>query len=168
VWAALQHAPRESAKTIEDLQTLLQREEFAPIEAEWQRVRAAKKAEPQWYWLFNGPLSIRNLAAETGHLGGYRLLYSLWVGSLQAGDAMANLTRNAEGRAILRPLRFPADLQNITVMTVHTLLGAAEELLNIYHQDPATRETFTERYKVTVEERYAALRKNPQILNIAY
>jgi hypothetical protein len=81
---------------------------------------------------------------------------------------MGNLTRNAEGRAILRPLRFPADLQNITVMVVHAILGAAEELMKTYDKDPATREAYTKKYQETVEERYSALRKNPQILNIAY
>jgi hypothetical protein len=168
VWNALQHAPRESGRILEELEALLKLPEFAPVVAEWTRVRQKRKAEPQWYWLFDGPLSIKAMASETGHIGGYRLLYSLWVGSLQAGDAMGNLTRNAEGRAILRPLRFPADLQNITVMVVHAILGAAEELMKMYDKNPGTRDSFMKLYRDTVEERYSALRKNPHILNIAY
>lgn len=168
VWSALQHGPQDSGRIMEELETLLKLPEFVPVEAEWLRVRTAKKQDPQWYWLFNGPLSIKAMAQETGHIGAYRLLYSLWVGSLQAGDAMANLMRNAEGRAILRPLRFPAELQNVTVMVVNAMLGAAEELLKTYDKQSGTREAFEKQVKETVEEKYSALLKNPQILNISY
>jgi hypothetical protein len=168
VWSSFQNVPWDSARVIDELTELLKKPEFAPIEAEWQRVRTQKKQDPQWYWMFNGPLSIRALARESGHIGSYRLLYSLWVGSLQAGDVMANFTRNSEGRAVLRPLRFPMDLQNGTIMAISALLGAAEDLMKIYNQNPTIRETFTQKVRETVEEKYAALIKYPQILNITY
>ena len=59
-------------KMIANLQNMLSKPDFQPIEAEWQRLKALnKKRDPEWFSLFGGPKNVRELAIHLGMAGMY-------------------------------------------------------------------------------------------------
>src|SRR5207244_2230497 len=83
--------PIDFKKLIADLQSMFVKPQFQPIEAEWQRLKAANRKDPEWYSLFGGPNSVRNLATKLGVPAMYEFLYRPWSGEIHAGEAMAKV-----------------------------------------------------------------------------
>jgi hypothetical protein len=160
------NADTESRRRIAALTTMLKRPDFAAVEAEWIRTKGASKLDPHWYQLFNGPRNIKQLAKTTGNIGSYYLFYSAWSSTVHASDALQNLSKNHAGKAVLRPLRYPVDLQLVTKLTVTYLLAVALELSQEYLPDPVRNAEFAKNYLQSIRSRYLQLISGPDVLKI--
>lgn len=142
-------------KMIANLQNMLAKPDFQPIEAEWQRLKALnKKRDPDWYSLFGGPKSVRELAVHLGMAGMYEFLYRFWSESVHAGMAMEAIGRRG-GATVMRPIRHPEQLQSAVQHAAGFALLLAKRLVEVYA--PAKWPQLQAQYTETVGKRAAEL-----------
>ena len=89
---------------------MLAEPDFQPIEQEWQSLKAKRKHDPEWFSLFGGPQSVRDLAIRVKWAGTYEFLYRTWSNEVHAGRAMESIGRR-NGIIVMRPIRHPEELQ---------------------------------------------------------
>jgi hypothetical protein len=94
-------------KMIANLQDMLVKPGFQPIEGLWQRIKALNnKRDPEWYSLSGGPKNVREVAVHLRMTGMYEFLYRFWSESVHAGMAMEAIGRNG-GATVILPVRHP-------------------------------------------------------------
>ena len=113
------------------LTKLLNRPQFASIEAEYTRLKKKSKREPAWYHLFDGPASLESLCIHLGHgrLVMYELLYRHWSSIVHAGDLSRFITRTATGERAIWSLRNARDFQMVALSAATFILEATEKML---------------------------------------
>jgi hypothetical protein len=148
-------------KMIANLQAMLVKPDFQPIEAEWQRLKALnKKRDPEWYSLFGGPRNVRELAVHLGMAGMYEFLYRFWSESVHAGMAMEAIGTKG-GATVIRPIRHPEQLQSAVQHAAAFALLLTKRLVDVYA--PAKWPQLQARYKEKVGKRAAELGSGPLI-----
>ena len=119
-------------KLITNLQDMLDRPDFQPVEAEWQRLRTLnKKRDPDWYSLFDGPKNLRQLAVHLRMAGMYEFLYRFWSEKVHAGMAMEALGRK-DGNTVIRPVRHPEQVQSAVQHAATFSMALAKRLVEVY------------------------------------
>ena len=119
-------------KLIAGLQRMFTRTEFQPIEAEWQRIKAARgNKDPEWYALFGGPQNVRDLAIKVGLPAMYEFLYRYWSNEVHAGSAMEAIGKK-DGDTVIRPIRHPEELQSAVNFAAQFSLLLAMKLVGFY------------------------------------
>lgn len=110
---------------------------FAPIEAEWQALKARQRRDPNWYSLFGGPRTVRDLAREVGQLPWYWFLYKRWSDTVHAADGLSNVTIVGAGdtNRLVRPIRHPEGLPGVVRYATQVGMDAGAELVHFYRQD---------------------------------
>jgi hypothetical protein len=106
---------------IDNLRNLLKNPNYAEGDAEYRRVRQ-KRANPEWYSLYGGPVTIRELSVRLNKLGSYQFLYKTWSEIMHGGDAGRYLTRTSSGKAAINALRNPKDLLQVAHLAISFLL----------------------------------------------
>jgi hypothetical protein len=148
-------------KMIANLQAMLVKPDFQPIEAEWQRMKALnKKRDPEWYSLFGGPKNVRELAVHLGMAGMYEFLYRFWSESVHAGMAMEAIGTKS-GVTVIRPIRHPEQLQSAVQHAAAFALLLAKRLVEVYA--PAKWPQLQAQYKEKVSKRAEELSSGPII-----
>jgi len=148
-------------KMIANLQAMLVKPDFQPIEVEWQRVKAVnKKRAPEWYSLFGGPKNVRELAIHLGMTGMYEFLYRFWSESVHAGMAMEAIGTKG-GATVIRPIRHPEQLQSAVQHAVAFALLLAKRLVEVYA--PTKWPHLQAQYMEKVSERAGELGSGPII-----
>lgn len=148
-------------KLIQNLEHLLKRPEFAPVEAEWQALKKKhpkRKDDPHWYSLFDGPGNVRELAAAMDMRGYYEMFYRYWSEGIHAGSAMMQakpIKIAGVDKTIILPLRNPKELQSCATIAISFCLMAANSMLEKYAPDQAAE--FGARYVNDIQSRYTAL-----------
>jgi hypothetical protein len=102
-------------KRIDGLRHTFSKPEYAPIQAEWERLKKARKGskDPHWYALFGGPGDLRGLALQVGKGSAYEILYRHWSDFAHAGGAFDNISKgNGIGIAI-KPVRCPEGVEQV-------------------------------------------------------
>lgn len=127
--------PVDPKKQVTILEGLFTRPEYAPIEAEWQRLRKKTNKDPDWYTLFSGPRSVRELSKVVGQLSMYEFLYRHWSNVVHAGSGMENLARGKEGQVTIKPIRHPEDLQPVCRIAGSLCLSVSGALLRAFAPD---------------------------------
>jgi hypothetical protein len=122
----------DTTSEIANLQRMLTRVEFAPVEAEWQRLRAKNKRRPAWHSLFDGPAGIQQLARHVGKAGWYEILYRDFSGETHAADALSSLHGSTDGKMAYQPLRYPIEAPNLVSLAVTMAVGGYHDILNHY------------------------------------
>lgn len=118
---------------IEYLESVLARPEYADIEAEWQKLRAARNRQIWWYSLFGGPGNIQALAEAVNDHGFYQLLYRMYSAEMHATNGMdCYLPTHAPGVVECRPLRYPIELPTAAQLAVSLALRAYRALIAIF------------------------------------
>jgi hypothetical protein len=78
----------DSGPSVARLVAVLNRPEFVPIEAEFQRTQIDRRKKcPDWYELFNGPRHRRELARSVSQEAQYEGFYGEWSSFSHAADA---------------------------------------------------------------------------------
>jgi hypothetical protein len=123
----------DAPKLIANLEKMLQGPECVQIEAEWQRLKRAKKGkEPHWYSLFGGPQDVRSLAACLNTLAQYDFCYRNWSNQIHAGGCLENYVGGKGELVHIRPIRHPEGLQAAVVHSITYCLATSRRLLEVY------------------------------------
>ncbi len=73
-------------KDICGLEAPVATQEYAEVEAEYQRLRSSDNKNPRWYSLFGGPKKIEQLADRVQAAGQYELFYRQWSDATHGTD----------------------------------------------------------------------------------
>jgi hypothetical protein len=123
---------------------------FAPILVEWDRLKAkkgggTKEKDPDWYTLFDGAHSIRELAKQFNLESVYVFVYKTLSDPVHAGNALDGFAPSGVGQSILRPLRHPGGLPVVFQQAFILFAFMVNSVLSFY--DPASRASFGVYYK---------------------
>jgi Family of unknown function (DUF5677) len=119
-------------KMIAGLKAMFRQPMFQPLEAEWQRLKAARNnKDPEWYALFGGPTSVRDLAIRVGAPALYEFLYRAWSNEVHAGSAMEAIGLK-DGETVIRPIRHPEELQPSVNFARHFSIALAKKIVEAY------------------------------------
>lgn len=160
--------PIDYKKAIANLKAMLARPEFVALEAEWQFMRTynvnssdptkptkkKRKTDPEWYSLFGGPSSVRDLAIEVGHPAMYEFLYRQWSNDVHAGSALEALGKKC-GTSVVRPIRHPEVLQTCAVLAATFSLMLTRAVLSFYA--PEQMQEFRTHYLASIQTRQQEL-----------
>jgi hypothetical protein len=148
--------PYNLGAMVKNLEQMLQRPEFAPIETEWQRLQTQRKGkDPEWYSLFNGPSSIEQMAyaLKMGTL--YEGLYRYWSDFVHPGGTLTNAAMTKEGISVIRPIRHPDGLENVCTTATGMCLHTSRSLVRAY--SPAELPRLQRTYVENLQSRYQEL-----------
>ncbi len=152
---------------VANLQGMLARPEYKPIEAEWQRVKTGPpklREDPAWHSLFNGPKSVREMAIRLNMAGMYELMYRFWSDEVHAGNALEAFAR-MDGEPVYRPVRHPELLQSVVQHGTSLALLLAQWLIETYA--PESRAGLKAEYREKLKQRADELRGG-RLINAAW
>jgi hypothetical protein len=130
--------PQDYSKYITNLQAMLQRPEYQPIEQAWQAAKkgskkgGTKNSDPAWFSLFGGPANVRELAIYLKQPAMYEFMYRQWSDKVHAGSVLENVARSSEGQQVRRPIRHPDGLPAVLTFAGGFCLELARRLLLAY------------------------------------
>jgi hypothetical protein len=128
--------PRPEA--IENVKSGLARPGYDEAYAEYQRMSTRRPT--QWYQLFGGPNTLRELAREVGREGTYEGLYGEWSILGHAKDALLrHLVEGQNGGPAVRPIRNPETIPQTVSHAVSLALEATRLMIEKYRPDERTR-----------------------------
>jgi hypothetical protein len=143
------------------LEGMLKKPEHAEVEAEWQRIRAERKAKKAgtsiaWYSLYKGPGRIQDLAREVGRAGEYEFIYRLCSNYAHGSNSMLDVEpRPGEGFSY-RPLRYPLSLVPYFHFAMSHMLAAYRALHSIY-LPPAAMKDYGKWYTEAIRSDFKAV-----------
>lgn len=113
---------------IANLEAMLSRSEFAPIESEWQATR--KNRDPEWFALFGGPRDVRSLALHLKLGAAYEGLYRSWSDVIHAGSSLNHVgPADQPGAIAIRPIRHPDGLESACSLAAQICLNTTRNLV---------------------------------------
>lgn len=134
---------------IDNLRSLLSREQFKPIEEEFTRYRRP----PHWYSLFKGPKNLRELANHVKRNAQYEVLYRQWSLATHAQDFSPFIAVGPRGEKGIRRIRDPREIKAIATFASTFLLDATRLLIDTFRPG----ETWRNWYMREVRQRYIQL-----------
>jgi hypothetical protein len=141
---------------IANLEAMLSKAEFAPIEREWQASR--KNRDPEWFALFGGPRDVRSLAFHLKLGAAYEGLYRTWSDVIHAGSGLNHVGPSDQPGAItIRPIRHPEGLESACSLAAETCLNTSRNLVQRY--GPEQGERFKQMYSEKISSRYTEVSK---------
>jgi hypothetical protein len=110
--------PTDFQAQIDRLEKCLQAPPYDAIEQEWQRTaKQLRRKNPQWYSLFGGPTTIRDLAYHLKKGFWYEFQYSDWSETVHAASALRQVAKMSDDSSnsmkAIRPLRHPDGLKDV-------------------------------------------------------
>ena len=153
--------PTEVQGAIANLQRLLARSQFQPIEAEFARCKRRRKRRPYWYQLFGGPPNLRELAKSVNRHAQYDMLYRHWSTIAHAHDFSRFLTRTDKDEPAIKGLRDHSSLKGTAVFAAHFILDATRVVLGKFR--PGEETAFAKWYVTEVRERFCLLTGEPDV-----
>jgi hypothetical protein len=148
--------PADLQARITNLETMLKRPEFSPIEHEWQASR--KHRAPEWFALFGGPRNVRELAFHLKLGSAYEGLYREWSDVIHAGSGLNHVGRSGTpGLNAIRPIRHPEGLETACSLAAQICLNTARNLIQKYA--PEEWPQFSRTYSDKIGPKYNRLAK---------
>ena len=155
--------PPELQERIRNLQILLAKPEYAEVDAEYERLRAARMRNPAWYALFGGPTKVESLAAKVGLSDTYEILYRHWSGTVHATDVRKGKISSSGGRAAIHQIRLPTAAQEVTFYSLSLAFPLYRAFIR--HYVPLRQVDYSDWYKAEVRDLYLRL-AGPQIIAV--
>lgn len=155
VWNVTLPDLTEVQKAIANLQSLLARSQFHPIEVESKKCKKKDKRRPNWYRLFNGPRSLQQLAQHLKRDAQYEVLYRRWSTVSHAHDFSRFITKTTEGDPAIRGLRDPSQIKDVTIFAASFILNATRLVLGKFRPGEDTAKW----YKREVRKRFLLMTK---------
>ena len=129
---------RARPEEIDNLKSGLAQPGYAEAYAEYQRLSVRRPAE--WYQLFGGPNTLRDMAREVGREGAYAGLYGEWSILGHAKDALLrHMTQGQAGGPAVRPIRNPETIPQTVNFAVDFALEATRLMIEKYRPGELTR-----------------------------
>jgi len=154
-------AQQDMSSQIENLERMLAKPEFAPVEAQYQSHRSK---HPKWYSLNSGPNSVQELANHLGYQVWYEILYRYWSEETHAADAIGHITRGSDGNACIEGLRHPRNLQQSASLAMGLFLDIGQTVIDSFV--PERRTEFAKWYVGGVRDVYLRVVSTEPILTI--
>jgi len=151
---------------INEMQQLLARPEYTPIEKEWQAKKKVKDREPHWYELFGGPSSVRELALLLKQVWWYEFLYRQWSTAVHAGGCLENIAADKEGTQVVRPIRHPDGLQHMVSLAASLCIKLSRLLIDRYAPD--RNQEFLQSYMKNLRQRYLRISNKKPLINMPW
>ncbi|QEL17796.1 DUF5677 domain-containing protein [Limnoglobus roseus] len=129
---------------------------FAPILAEWERLKRpagkSKQKDPEWFSLFGGGNSIRDLAKNLGSISLYAFIYKELSNSTHAATALDSFTEVGGDITQIRQLRHPGGYHKLFRGVFMIFLISFDKLLEFY--DKQQQGTFRHHMTASVVPRF--------------
>jgi len=126
----------DSGPNVVALESVLSRDEFKPVEAEYRRLRRERRRRPEWFQMFGGPQDRRALAKVVGRETQYLVLYKDWSGFSHAADASPYLrSGRAPGQAAFLAVRSAHEMQHRAALAALWMLRATRLTLRHFRPD---------------------------------
>ena len=122
-------------KNINNLKRTFNKPEFAPIQAEWERLKKERKGDPSWYTLFGGPNDLRKLSLQIGKGSYYEILYRHWSDFAHAGGAFNNISKGSSGEALIKPVRCPDGVEQACNFACQISMETVFNLVKVFAAD---------------------------------
>jgi hypothetical protein len=87
---------------------------YSDVRAELERMKAGKRKCDDWFGLWDGPRSVRDLAYRLRDGVMYEVLYRQWSGPIHGSTAIERMTATHSGLADCDPLRSPKGIIDVT------------------------------------------------------
>ncbi len=129
----------DTTAQIDNLERMLARDEYVPVEAEWQRVRGQRAGRIWWYALFDGPKRVEELATAVGDQAWYEILYRIYSGEIHATNAIESLHASRDMGGAYQPLRYPTDLPTVARLALSMALRTYRSLIDMLVPDERLR-----------------------------
>lgn len=139
-----------------DLERLFERPEFGPVEEEWQAVKAGTRGDPEWFALFGGPRTVRELALRLKLGAAYEVLYRGWSDVVHAGSGLNHVAPSGQSGIIhIRPIRHPEGIETACNLGANMCLHTARHIVHAYAPEQFDR--FRQAYMETLRSRHMQL-----------
>lgn len=148
-------SPPNITKAIQNLQSLLGNPNYKIAEDEYQRIKNIRKRPINWYSLFNGPSSLRELSMYLNRWSEYDFLYRYWSNIVHVGDLSHFLTRTKAGSSAFKSIRNHEELAQVAKFAASFILDATRLMLNKYRSGEAT--SLRRWYISEIRDRYLSL-----------
>lgn len=139
-------------KAINNLESLLKKDEFNLANIEYLRLKEKKRRKPEWHSLYNGPNTIRELAKHLKRGAEYDLIYRYWASVSHAADLSHFLARQKDGSPGFYPLRNDNVMVDVIGYASTFMLHSTRMMLNKFR--PGEKESIQRWYLGNVRENY--------------
>jgi hypothetical protein len=103
-------------RLIDNDMTLLNKDEYKTVNAEYLRLKKEKKKKITWFSLFNGPADIEGLAAHCNLQATYEILYRSWSNFSHGTDIMrGKISQNELGHLQVCQIRNPLQAEQVAL-----------------------------------------------------
>jgi hypothetical protein len=120
----------DPALAIKELVPLLDKPGYRQAAAEYARARGTRRVQ-NWFSLYDGPRTIKELATRVGRPMQYEIVYRQWSGSVHGAHLGQRVTKAGGIRAMRQASAFPTILMHTAVLS----LTALDLLGNFYRPD---------------------------------
>jgi hypothetical protein len=135
-------------KARENLLKILDKPHMKSIEEEYEKCKKRKRYN--WYSLFGGPTTMRQLAINLKQGAHYEMLYRPWSISLHAQDFFPFIKKLEDGESVIRPLRNPESIQQVVGYAAGFILKSTRLVLGKFRPT----ENVTDWYIREVQKNY--------------
>lgn len=149
---ALQKRAKEA---IQNLRHLISKDANNETELEYQQLKKKSHKRLEWYRLFNGPSSLRELASRLNYRARYDLLYRWWSNIAHASDLSRFITKTKGGKGAIRPLRSVDELAQLAGFAAWIMLEAKTMVLEKFRPEEGSR--IAEWYVREIQKRFLGL-----------
>jgi hypothetical protein len=123
---------KERLKEIDDL---ISTPDFQAIAEEYRRVRKTRGGKPNWYSLYDGPRTIKDLARFLKRGASYAILYKGWSERMHSVDAIDRILTHDSSGPSARPLRDATELNSTVDFAITFAIDAARCLIRYYRPE---------------------------------
>jgi Family of unknown function (DUF5677) len=146
----------DSSVPVQRLQSVLDRPQFAALEADFVQRKKQDKRVPDWFSLLGGPANRRELARKLEHEAEYLVLYSDWSDTVHGTNGATYISPgNQPNQLALIALRNPVELAQRAFLAATFMLRGTRLMLR--HFRPT--ESLKEWYLREIQARYQRLRE---------
>src|SRR4051812_8565162 len=119
---------------IGNLSGMLKKPEYAPIQAEWERLAGGRRGHksPHWYSLFGGPGDLRTLSVQVGKGAYYEILYRHWSDFAHAGGAFDRVSEGRGDGISVTPVRCPEGIEQACSFACQTCVETVMSVLRAF------------------------------------
>lgn len=154
----LQWPATDLGARVANLQKCFSDPAFIPVEKAWQEATKTRKGErkkkdPEWFSLFSGPASLRDLAILHQMGSFYEALYRVWSENVHGTGGMDSIApSDEEGMNSVRPIRHPSGLESACGFAAQFAISATHKIVMAYAPEQAGR--FQTTYRNNLSTRY--------------
>ncbi|MFC1874291.1 DUF5677 domain-containing protein, partial [Chloroflexota bacterium] len=146
--------PEITKEYIENLKNSLEKPGYADIYQEYKRLEKNRR-RVEWYSLYDGPASIRDLAEYLKQLSMYDSLYRSWSKQTHAASADHLTMIMKDGQTVLGPIRYPMNIAHVANFALGILLQSDIVMINRFLSGDLKK--FSQWYRTEIWQKQLAL-----------